>query len=75
MSNQQVERIKIRDVNVGDIITLDEFGKPKYRVEKIEEDHRILWLIKARFVVVDMGNGHLFGKKFGLKRSIKRAIS
>lgn len=73
MSDQQIERIKIRDVHVGDTITLDEFGKPKYRVEKIEEDHKILGFIKARYVVVDMGNGHLFGKKFGLRRPIKRA--
>lgn len=74
MSNQEIEKIKIRDVKVGDEITLDEFGQPKYRVDKIEEDHKILGFIKARYVVVDMGNGHLYGKKFGLKKPIKRAV-
>lgn len=70
----QTEKTKIKNVNVGDVITLSEFGTPKFRVIKIEEGHKIFGFINARFIVVDLGNGNLLGKKLGLKKPVKRAL-
>ena len=68
-----VEKIKVKDVKIGDTISLNEFNTPAFKVVSIEKDKRILFF-KAWFLLVTNAAGHQVGQKLGVNRTIKRLI-
>lgn len=67
-----IEKIKARDVRVGDRISLDGVSKPRFVVTAIEEGCRILGMIKARQITVANDAGQQVSQKFGLAKPMRR---
>lgn len=67
-----VEKIKCKDVVVGDVISPENNNTCKMKVVKIEEDQKILGFLKARRLYMELPNGDTWAKNYGPAKPMKR---
>ena len=68
----QVEKIKARDVEVGDRISLDGINKPAFTVTTVIPGMRIMGLVKAVRIEVVNDAGLAVGQNFGVSKPMRR---
>ena len=67
-----VEKIKVKDVAVGDRISLDGINKPAFTVTKVVPGMKILGVINAIRIEVVNDAGLGVGKNLGINKPHKR---
>lgn len=67
-----IEKIKVKDVAVGDRISLDGVNKPAFTVTKVVPGMKILGLINATRIEVVNDAGLGVGKNLGVNKPLKR---
>lgn len=73
MTAVAVEKIRARDVRVGDRISFDGFGTPAFTVLSVEGGHKILRFIDAVRITARNDAGGLVAQNFGLRKPMRRA--
>jgi len=68
----ETEKIKCKDVKVGDYISPENIRTCNHKVVKIEEDVKIMGLLKARRFYMELPNGQTWAKNYGPAKPMRR---
>ena len=72
--NQDTEKVKCRDVVVGDVISPTANRTCSHTVVNIEKGHKILGLLPARRFTMKMQNDDTWASNYGLGKPMRRVI-
>lgn len=74
IDKMEIETVKTRDLEIGDRISLSGVQKPAHVIIEIQENRRIVGLMKARLLTVQHDDGEPVDKLFALVKPMRREV-